>query len=199
MIRRTAAATLVAAFLVALGAVPALGGGGGHGCASGAEIIDEASTEVDMLDSCFTPTVTRVARGAKVTWVNRDPYLHTVTAPGGWGAGFKEFTQGDRIAFRFAEEGVFPYSCLLHPGMTGVVVVGDGVPSGSAAASIEAADPGQPPRGSAAAESAQALDSSSLPLMALLLGAALLASGAGVVLALRRKTRAATASLRADF
>ena len=31
------------------------------------------------------------------------------------------------MRYRFDEDGVYPYSCLIHPGMVGAIVVGDGV------------------------------------------------------------------------
>ena len=31
------------------------------------------------------------------------------------------------MSYRFDQDGVYPYSCLLHPGMVGAIVVGDGV------------------------------------------------------------------------
>jgi hypothetical protein len=32
----------------------------------------------------------------------------------------------DTVSYRFQNSGVFPYFCLIHPGMVGAVVVGDG-------------------------------------------------------------------------
>ena len=31
------------------------------------------------------------------------------------------------MRYRFDQDGVYPYSCLIHPGMVGAIVVGDGV------------------------------------------------------------------------
>jgi hypothetical protein len=42
----------------------------------------------------------------------------------GWGAG-TQLASGDSTSHRFDEEGAFPYTCNLHPGMNGVVLVGD--------------------------------------------------------------------------
>jgi hypothetical protein len=70
-----------------------------------------------------------VAPGTKVTWLNKDSDVHNVT-----GFGYRWGTQGDiregeRFSTTFQSRGVFPYTCYLHPGMNGAVVVGDAAPS----------------------------------------------------------------------
>ena len=95
-------------------------------------ITDEKTAMVDMKDNCFFPTIVRVSPGDSVTWVNRDAGAHTITAPGLWGGGHTEYFRGDRVSFRFENEGIFPYVCLVHPGMVGAVVVGDGEGQGTA-------------------------------------------------------------------
>jgi plastocyanin len=81
---------------------------------------------VEMTDSCFQATVLRVPVGATVTWTNQDPVEHTVTGVGGtWGT-FDALAPGDKVAYSFDGDGVYVYSCMLHPGMVGAVVVGTG-------------------------------------------------------------------------
>jgi plastocyanin len=114
-------------------AVPA--GAGGGGCypdpsqdVTAARVSGAAGQAI--IDMCaFEPTVLYVDEGAEVTWVNKDPVHHTVTgAYVGWGS--EQFLgQGDTITQRFGKAGVFPFYCLLHPGMVGTVVVGDPDPS----------------------------------------------------------------------
>jgi hypothetical protein len=41
--------------------------------------------------------------------------------------------QGDRFSVSFDEEGVYPFACTYHPGMTGAIVVGDGIGAGTGA------------------------------------------------------------------
>jgi plastocyanin len=121
----------------------AWGGGGCHGTDAGTTgVTDATGTTVEMVDACFTPTILRVAPGTRVTFVNRDPMIHTVTANdwGQWG----DMSQGDRFSTTFQDEGVYPYACSYHPGMSGAIVVGDGVGSGTAltpASTGAAADP----------------------------------------------------------
>jgi plastocyanin len=102
-------------------AAPASAGGGCHEA-----ITDATGTRVDLTQLCFAPTVIRVASGGTVTWTNRDDTTHTVTGVGGAWGGYDELTTGETVAFRFDRSGVFPYFCVIHPGMVGAVVVGNG-------------------------------------------------------------------------
>lgn len=104
---------------------PALAGGGG-GCHD-QQLVDEKADQIKMADLCFYPTVARVEPGAEVTWFNGDHVVHMVSGLG-WGAPGEVDLNG-RTSFTFDEPGVFPYSCPIHPGMIGAVVVGDGVAS----------------------------------------------------------------------
>jgi plastocyanin len=139
---RQRAVVTIAALLMAggtLGPVPAVFAGGG---CHGAEIQDARGVSVDLSSLCFTPMVIRVDPGRQVTWTNRDPTPHTVTGPlGAWGSP-EQLTTGQSATYRFATAGIFPYACILHPGMVGAVVVGDGGrPGAAAAASIESVPP----------------------------------------------------------
>jgi plastocyanin len=74
----------------------------------------------------FQPTILYVEPGSEVTWVNDDPMPHTVTGTGLSLNGDKQMFAGDKTRpFRFDDAGVYPYYCILHPGMVGAVVVGD--------------------------------------------------------------------------
>lgn len=101
---------------------PATAGGGG---CHDQQLVDEGADQVKMSDLCFYPTVARVEPGTEVTWFNGDSLVHMVSGIG-WGAP-QEVGLNGRASFTFDEPGVFPYSCPLHPGMVGAVVVGDGV------------------------------------------------------------------------
>src|SRR5688572_18083558 len=112
----------------------------GGSCAHG-PFTDRRTTEISMLDMCFNPTVARVDKGATVTFTNEDGMLHAI---GGvtnvFGEMHTELPQGESISYTFKDEGVFPYVCILHPGMAGALVVGDG--EGPA---LTAAIPANPP------------------------------------------------------
>ena len=108
----------LAGFAVAVPAVPAAAGGGCHRLTAG------TGTAVAAAENCFGPGVLRVEPGAEVTWVNRDQIAHAVI---GTGWGLADLAPGATGTYRFAAEGTYPYSCHLHPGMNGVVIVGSGV------------------------------------------------------------------------
>jgi plastocyanin len=130
MARRTLLSIAVALLATAWMPSAALAGGGG-GCYGPAS--DGSGSRAVIEDLCFTPTVLHVDAGSTVTWVNRDRGIpHTVTgANRAWGS-YEELGRGDEATFRFDENGVYPYYCVFHPGMTGAVVVGDGSGSGIA-------------------------------------------------------------------
>ena len=122
--RRLLLPVFVLVFLAA-GAPAAAGGGGCHTPG----LTDATTSRVLMMRACFAPTVARVAPGDVLTFENVDPMDHRIDAPGGW-AIKPELGQHDAVAFRFAKAGIYPYACFLHPLMSGVVVVGDGVSEG---------------------------------------------------------------------
>lgn len=97
----------------------AVAGGGCHGGPS-----QGTGDTVEMRDACFTPSTLQIDPGATVTFVNRDPVEHNVSGMG-WG-NYESMRQGERISASFDQEGIYPYACTIHPGMTGAIVVGDG-------------------------------------------------------------------------
>jgi plastocyanin len=132
---------LVAAVFAALSVTPAAAGGGG--CHTYQEEVTAGrgleGQIVPMEDCAYTPTILYVDEGAEVTWINLDGVPHTVTgAHLSWGSHeyipsqpreadgtpSAESSEG-LVRHRFDDTGVYPYHCTLHPGMVGVVVVGD--------------------------------------------------------------------------
>jgi plastocyanin len=105
-----------------------LAGGGCHrGYQEGQ--TEGTGTTVEMRGNCFTPTVLRVAPGTEVTFVNRDSVYHRVDGVG-W-SGEREIHAGEQVSRRFDAQGVYPFSCMVHMGMTGAIVVGDGQGEGA--------------------------------------------------------------------
>ena len=134
--RRLAFVALLVPFALTIAAPVAQAGG----FCTMEPLTDRAQSTVDMKENCFFPMVVRVDKGETVTWENFDATAHSVTAPGGWGGGHKEFLKGDKVSFKFNEDGVYPYLCLYHPGMVGAVVVGDGEGHRSGLANVGEAD-----------------------------------------------------------
>ena len=97
---------------------------GGGGCSE--PVASKTTTSPQIHRWCFSPSITRVAPGAEVTWTNRDPDRHNVQ-----GVNFlwisRPLDRGESVTVRFNREGTFPYVCQYHLGMLGAVVVGDGV------------------------------------------------------------------------
>jgi plastocyanin len=128
---RTRVAAMAGALLIvaAIAAPPAWAGSGCHA----QEVSDGRGTVVEIAEGCFLPTVLRVDPGATVTFWNHDATTHSVTGASVSFGTFDQLSQDDRVAFRFDGNGVYPYFCVLHPGMVGAVVVGDGSGPGAAA------------------------------------------------------------------
>jgi plastocyanin len=102
---------------------PAFAGGCGQ------PATHSTGTTVAITKACFTPSLLSVDAGATVTFVNRDPFVHNVEGQL-WGH-FDDLQPGQRFQATFDGEGIYPFACTLHPGMTGAVVVGDGVGTGN--------------------------------------------------------------------
>jgi plastocyanin len=122
------------AVLMAVVGMPGVAAAGGSGCHGGVTENDAAGQEdatIQMVDACFTATVTTVDPGTSVTFVNRDEFVHNV---GGnqWGH-FDDLHGGDTFRVSFDEAGTYPFACSYHPGMTGAIVVGDGTGAGNGA------------------------------------------------------------------
>lgn len=83
---------------------------------------DRVAARVEMRGVAFSPREVRIRAGESVEWVNRDPVVHTATAnDGGWGS--EMLQEGGRYIHRFDAPGRYPYHCLPHPMMTGIVIV----------------------------------------------------------------------------
>ena len=107
--------------------------GGGGGCRD-SQLTDARTTQIDMSNMCFGPTVARVDKGDTVKFTNKDTMVHAVGGIASvFGDLYDEIKPGRSVSYRFYEEGVFPYVCIFHPGMGGAIVVGDGEGKVSAA------------------------------------------------------------------
>jgi plastocyanin len=166
-------AVLAATVLAA--APPAAAGGGCH-----APATEGRGATIALTDLCFTPTVLRVAPGSEVTIVNRDSFLHPLGRPGGEWAW--DGAPGGRTTVRLDRAGTYPFFCYAHPGMVGVVIVGDG--RGAAGPLIQVDDPAAPAaagRSATAAATARPAPAGTFPLAWLVLVAlaALVGAAAG--------------------
>lgn len=91
--------------------------------------------EVTIKSYAFNPGAATAKPGEQVVWHNEDRARHNVVIDGQTSPALK---QGERFSFVPKAAGEYPYHCSLHPGMKGVLVVGDGA---AAAAKSTAATP----------------------------------------------------------
>jgi len=86
-------------------------------------------------NECFMPYMVTVDVGGEVTWSNDDTAAHTVTAGSAEDGPSGEFDSslfmaGTTFSHTFEEEGEFPYFCMVHPWMEGIVTVGEAMMGG---------------------------------------------------------------------
>ena len=81
----------------------------------------QATDKVTVGNNVFSPADIQVSPGTTVTWTwAQDASDHNVTFNDGTGSGNKSSGTFTRT---FSSGGTFPYSCTLHPGMSGTVTV----------------------------------------------------------------------------
>jgi len=79
-------------------------------------------------DNCFVPSTVVITAGGTVTWDNTDNAAHTSssgTAEGGPDGVFDSslIMAGGSYSHTFETAGTFDYFCMVHPWMSGVVIV----------------------------------------------------------------------------
>ncbi len=88
-----------------------------------------SSPGCETTNECFIPAEVVIDVGSEVVWTNDDTAAHTVTSgdikAGGPDGNFDSglFMAGKTFSHKFEEEGEFPYFCLVHPWMQGIVIV----------------------------------------------------------------------------
>jgi len=76
----------------------------------------------------YDPPTLTVRQGDTVTWINKDPYPHTVTAKGAFDS--KEIGADRKWTYVARKPGRYDYICTLHPNMKGTLVVEGAAPKG---------------------------------------------------------------------
>ncbi|RJQ25238.1 PEFG-CTERM sorting domain-containing protein [Candidatus Parcubacteria bacterium] len=81
-------------------------------------------------NECYMPAEVTIDVGSEVTWTNDDTAVHTVTSgtiedSESVGAIFDSsmIMAGKTFTHKFEEAGEFPYFCIVHPWMAGMVIV----------------------------------------------------------------------------
>jgi plastocyanin len=122
VVRRMVAVAGVSVLLGGLLAVPHAGASGGGACPP--PLTNGSTTSIEIKNFCYGPTVAHVRPGDTITWVNRDSIEHTVTGANRAFGSYRVLALDQSRAWRFERPGVYPYYCVVHPGMVAAVVVG---------------------------------------------------------------------------
>jgi len=159
------------------------------GCAPTAGTSEGKGVEVKLAKCGFLPTILHAPVGATVTWFNGDYLPHAVNGLGWNATPAGEVTNpGINVSHTFSQPGIYPYMCYVHPGMAGVIVVGDVAlnPNADGGMRLDAMyAPAAPKDGTAPAASTPSAPSLELPIaIALMLAAAALGYAARSVGAL---------------
>lgn len=78
------------------------------------------ANQINIVNFSFQPGTMTVKVGTTVTWVNMDSVTHSIKSDT---FNSQNLNQGDKYSFTFKTKGTFPYSCAIHPSMTGTIVV----------------------------------------------------------------------------
>jgi plastocyanin len=161
--------------------------------------------QIKLAPCAFAPTVTRIAPGSTVTFFNGPDFTHLITgANQEWGSRDLEVQPGQTVSYSFDKPGVYPYSCALHRGMSGTIVVGDpetalaaGATTGGSTSGGGGTDASATSAEAAGAES-QTSSMAGLGPVALGAGAGIVIGAAAVALAVRRRLVAQEPLVHAD-
>ena len=109
MIRSFIPALAIALFLI------------GIGTAAAAE--NAATLTVDIGDNNFTPASLTINAGDTVTWTNKGRNPHDVTSDNGSFTSPRRMMNGATFSFTFNTPGTYNYSCTIHSGQNGTIIV----------------------------------------------------------------------------
>lgn len=117
--------TLLVASIIVLALVGCSGGsGGGYGATpstapSGGGTTTGGTTIAEQ-NFAFSPSTLTVKVGDTVTFTNNDSAAHNVKIDG---QELGSQNQGESKTWKAAKAGSFPFSCIIHPSMTGQITV----------------------------------------------------------------------------
>ena len=109
-----------------------------------ATVQNAPGSSFEGCEPCFLPSTVTIDLGGTVTWENPDDFPHTVTsgtsADGPDGVFDSSLMMvGKSYSNTFDESGTYDYFCMIHPWMTGTVIVGFEEVAAAEAAEAEAA------------------------------------------------------------
>jgi len=114
-------AVLVLALALAVAGCSGSGSSAGTGDSEGSNSGPQAGgTTVVEKGFAFNPASLEVAVGDTVTFINEDPAVHFVRIDG---QNLGRQAQGESVTWKAEEAGEYPYTCPIHPAMTGTIIV----------------------------------------------------------------------------
>jgi plastocyanin len=96
------------------------------GAVAAADVATAAEHQVVIDGMAFHPKVVHVRPGDTITWLNKDLFVHNVTAAAAQaspGVRSGDLAPGKSWRYTVPATGSFDYACTLHPVMTGRVEV----------------------------------------------------------------------------
>ena len=100
-----------------------------HTSATVTNALGSSTPGCEDTNSCFDPNPVTIAMGGTVTWENVDNAAHTVTSgspadgPDGVFDSSLIMAGGATFSHTFDAVGTYDYFCMVHPWMSGVVIV----------------------------------------------------------------------------
>ncbi len=85
-----------------------------------AEAVEAKDAVINISEFAFSPKITTIKVGEKVTWINQDEAPHVVKS---LGFNSESLNKGDKFEFTFTKVGTFEYSCGVHASMNGQIIV----------------------------------------------------------------------------
>jgi plastocyanin len=82
--------------------------------------VGQQSSTVTISNFTFTPHTLTVPAGTTVTWTNEDGVTHNVRSTA---FSSPDMPNGASFSFKFDNPGTYDYSCGIHTGMTGTIIV----------------------------------------------------------------------------
>ena len=115
--------------IIVIGIIAASVGGSSGGAPSNAVVNNAPGSSTPGCEpDCFIPTTATIRAGGTITWMNGDTAAHTATAGTATGGPSGIFDSslimaGGSYSHTFEAAGMFDYFCMVHPWMSGVVIV----------------------------------------------------------------------------
>ena len=115
--------------IIVIGIIAASVGGSSGGAPSNAVVNNAPGSSTPGCEpDCFIPTTATIRAGGTITWMNGDTAAHTATSgspsdgpDGVWDSSL--MMAGGNYSVTLDTAGTYPYFCMVHPWMEGVVIV----------------------------------------------------------------------------